>query len=161
MCVDDQELFIRSQHAGLMKAAYLLTGQEASAQDLVQETLVRVVQHWRRVARADSPAAYVHRIMLNTFLGGRRRHWRGELPYADPPVQDSDAPDAAVAERDRLARALLTLPPRQRAAVVLRHYQDLSEARTAELLGCSTGNVKALTSRGLAALRAQLEGVRT
>ena len=155
--VDEQEAFLRSAHPSLVRAAYLLTGQDASAQDLVQETLVRVVLHWRKVSHADSPTAYAHRIMLNVFLGQRRRLWTREDPHSEPPEQEQDAGYAAVADRDLLTRALLTLPARQRAAVVLRHYQDLSEGQTAQAMGCSTGNVKALTSRGLAALRTRLE----
>lgn len=161
--VEEREGFIRSQYAGLIRAAYLLTGEDAAAQDLVQETLVQVVVHWRKVAGAAVPAAYVRRILLNTFLAGRRRRWGRELPWAEPPEppeQAQDALDGVVADRDVLARALLTLPARQRAAVVLRFYDDQSEAQTAQLLGCSVGNVKSLTSRGLTALRAQLTGAR-
>lgn len=155
--VDEQEAFLRSAHPGLVRAAYLLTGQDASGQDLVQETLVRVVLHWRKVSQADSPAAYAHRIMFNVFLGQRRRRWTREDPHPKPPEQEQDAGYTAVADWDLLTRALMTLPPRQRAAVVLRHYQDLSEAQTAQAMACSIGNVKALTSRGLAALRTRLE----
>jgi RNA polymerase sigma-70 factor (sigma-E family) len=150
------EEFIAGQQRALLRAAYLLTGSSASAQDLVQETLVRVLLHWRRVERADAPEAYVRRIMLHLFLGGQRRAWTGEVPQAELP--DTATPSAydKVDERDQLRRALLQMPARQRAAVVLRHYEDLSEADTAALMRCSVGNVKALTSRGLAVLRAAM-----
>lgn len=155
--VDDCEQFVAGQHAALSRAAFLLTGERDAAQDLVQETLIRVLVQWRRVARADVPEAYARRILLNTFLGGRRRAWHREQPQALLPDRPGEAGDyAAVDELDTLRRALLSLPPRQRAAVVLRHYEDRSEAQTAELLGCSVGNVKALTSRGLVALRLAL-----
>jgi RNA polymerase sigma-70 factor (sigma-E family) len=157
--VGECEQFLRREYPALARAAWLLTGDRTAAEDLVQETAVRVVLQWRRVARADAPGAYVRRVMLNAFLGGRRRSWHGELPTAELPesgrTEERD-------DREALRRALLALPPRQRAAVVLRHWEDRTEAETAALLGCSTGNVKALTSRGLAALRAStlLDGVR-
>ena len=142
------------QQPALLRAAYLLTGSSPAAQDLVQETLVRVLLQWRRVERADVPEAYARRIMLNLFLGARRRAWSGELPHAELPDTATVSTYDDVDARDQLRRALLAMPPRQRAAVVLRHYEDRSEAETAALMGCSVGNVKALTSRGLATLRA-------
>jgi RNA polymerase sigma-70 factor (sigma-E family) len=157
--VGECEQFLQREYPALARAAWLLTGDRTAAEDLVQETAVRIVLQWRRVARADAPAAYVRRVMLNAFLGGRRRSWHAELPTAQVPetgrAEEHD-------DREALRRALLALPPRQRAAVVLRHWEDRTEAETAALLGCSTGNVKALTSRGLAALRAStlLDGVR-
>ena len=156
--MDEQEAFIRALHPALVRAAFLLTGQDASAQDLVQETLVRVVLQWRRVTGSDVPEAYVRRVLLNTFLDGRRRSWLRERSWSSPPEQAQHAAYEEVVDRDLLARGLLRLPPRQRAAVVLRHYEDCSEAQTAELMGCSVGTVKSLTSRGLVALRIQLDG---
>ena len=152
------DAFLTGQQPGLLRAAYLLTGSSAAAQDLVQETLVRVLVQWRRVERADAPEAYVRRIMLNLFLSDRRRAWSGELPHGELPDGPLPGPTAydAVDARDLLRRALLAMPQRQRAAVVLRHYEDRSEAETAALMGCSVGNVKALTSRGLDTLRAAL-----
>lgn len=155
--MSDAERFLVHEHPGLSRAAYLLTGDPSAAQDLVQETAVRVLLQWSRVARAQSPAAYTRRIMLNAFLGRRRRAWRREVPGdALPEPAPGDPPYAALDDRDVLRRALLQLPARQRAAVVLRHYEDRSEVETAQLMGCSVGNVKALTSRGLSALRAAL-----
>ena len=154
--MDQQAEFLVQQQTGLLHAAYLLTGDSTRAQDLVQETVVRLLVAWRRVERADRPEAYAQRVLLNTFLSGRRRRWRGELPHGELPETASTSGYAAVEDHDELRRALLSLPARQRAAVVLRHHQDLSEARTAELLGCSVGTVKSLTSRGLAALRLAL-----
>lgn len=151
-----QEDFVRGQSAGLLRAAYLLTGDRTAAQDLAQETLVRVLLHWRKVERADDPTAYTRRVLLNVFLGGRRRAWSGEEPHARPPERATAPAYDVVDARDQLRRALLTLPPRQRAAVLLRHYEDRSEAETAALMGCSVGNVKALASRGLAVLRTTL-----
>lgn len=150
------EQFVVDEHPALLRAALLLTGDQMAAQDLVQETLVRVLLQWRKVARADSPQAYTRRILLNTFLGGRRRSWHGEVPHDRLPEAPTASAYDAVDDADLLRRALRALAPRQRAAVVLRHYEGRSEAETAQLLGCSAGTVKSLTSRGLANLRSQL-----
>lgn len=150
---------MRAQHAGLVRAAHLLTGQDAAAQDLVQETLVQVLVHWSKVAGADEPAAYLRRTMVNTFLSGRRRRWHREHPHAEPPGAVSTDMTSGVDDRDLLARALLALPARQRAALVLRYDDDQTEAQTAIALGCAVGTEKSLTSRGLAGLRLQLQGV--
>jgi RNA polymerase sigma-70 factor (sigma-E family) len=157
--VDQCEQFLTVEHPSLLRAAFLLTGDRTSAQDLAQEAAVRVVMQWRKVEKADSPQAYARKIMLNVFLGGRRRAWNAEEPHSEPPAQATgSAPYESVDQRDALRRALVALPPRQRAAVVLRHWEDRSEAETATLLGCSVGNVKSLTSRGLAQLRATVTG---
>lgn len=151
----DQErnAFVAAQHAPLVRAAFLLTGQQAAAQDLAQETLVRVMVKWRLVRRAAQPEAYVRALLMNVFLDGRRRRWHGEVPSASLPDGEHFDPYVRPDDRDELRRGLLVLPARQRAAVVLRHYEQRSEAQTAELLGCSIGTVKSLTSRGLATLR--------
>lgn len=158
--MDEQERFLAAEHAALLRAAFLLTGEQASAQDLTQETFVRVLVQWKRVARADSPQAYTRRVMLNVFLAGQRRGWSREIAHEQLPDTGVLAPYAAVEDHEEVRRALLALPPRQRAAVVLRHYEDRSEAQTAELMGCSIGTVKSLTSRGLASLRLSLGHVR-
>ena len=154
--MDGPEQFVAAEHAGLLRAAYLLTGSQDAAEDLVQETLIRVLVHWRRVSRADSPAAYTRKMLLSAFLRGRQRAWHGEVPHDLLPERAHDSAYAVVDERDAICQALLALPPRQRAAVVLRHYEDQSEATTAHVMGCSVGTVKSLTSRGLAALRTSL-----
>jgi RNA polymerase sigma-70 factor (sigma-E family) len=157
--VDACEQFLTVEHPSLLRAAFLLTGDRTSAQDLAQETAVRVLMHWRKVQKADSPQSYTRKMMLNVFLGGRRRAWNAEEPHAEPPAPTTEsAPYESVDQRDALRRALRALPPRQRAAVVLRHWEDRSEAETALLLGCSVGTVKSLTSRGLAQLRAPVSG---
>ena len=155
---EDRDRFLAAQHAPLVRAGFLLTGQQSSAQDLAQETLVRVLLKWRLVRRADDPPAYVRALLVNVFLDGRRRRWHGEVPHDVLPDSGATDPYQQPDDRDLLRRGLLLLPPRQRAAVVLRHYEQRSEAQTAELLGCSVGTVKSLTSRGLAALRGHLRG---
>lgn len=148
--------FAAARQTHLLRSAYLLTGDRDSAQDLAQETLVRLLTAWPRVSAADDPFAYSRRTMLNLYLRSRRRRWHGERPQ--PVLPELPAPDehARADQRDVLRRALATLPARQRAAVVLRQFEDLSEADTAAVMRCSTGTVKSLTSRGLASLRAQL-----
>lgn len=110
-----------------------------------------------KVLRADDPVPYARRMLVNAFLARRRRRFNRDFVTDTPPDRPQPESDA-VADRDVLRRALAGTPPRQRLAVVLRHYEDLSEQRTAELMGCSTGTVKSLTSRGLAALRAHVAG---
>jgi RNA polymerase sigma-70 factor (sigma-E family) len=152
--------FVTAQQASWLRAAFLLTGDRTTAQDLAQETAVRVLLSWRKVEAADDPVAYARRTMLNLFLRGRQRRWHGEVPHEVLPETSVPSAYAAVDDRDQLRRALSALPPRQRAAVVLRQVERLTEAEVAVVLGCSIGNVKSLTSRGLAALRAALTSER-
>jgi RNA polymerase sigma-70 factor (sigma-E family) len=147
------DAFVVVHYPAMLRAAFLLTGDEGLAQDLAQETSIRIIQKWSKVAAADDPHLYTRRLLLNVFLAGRRRRWHDEIPQAELPEPAVTDELDAVAARDALRRALLALPPRQRAAVVLRHYEQLSEAQTAALLGCSVGNVKSLASRGLQRLR--------
>ncbi|MDX3193527.1 SigE family RNA polymerase sigma factor [Streptomyces sp. MN03-5084-2B] len=145
--------FVRSRATPLHQSAYLLCGDRHLADDVVQDTLVKAYQHWRRVRQADSPEAYVRRILLNEVRGRWRRRERS-VPvarFADEPAVADPADD--VVRRDGLRQALLTLPLRQRATVVLRYLEGLSERETAAVLGCSTGTVKSQSSRALAALK--------
>jgi RNA polymerase sigma-70 factor (sigma-E family) len=144
----------------LFRAAFLLTGTQADAEDLTQEALVRVARRWNRVSAADDPVAYANRVLLNVFLSARARTWRGQTASAVLPETDAQSPYEQVDDRDVLRRAVGSLPPRQRAAVVLRHYEQRSEAETAHLMVCSVGTAKSLTSRGLSALRAQMPASR-
>lgn len=148
--------FAAARQSHLLRAAYLLTGDRDAAQDLAQETLVRLLMAWPRVRAADDPFAYSRRTMLNLYLRSRRRRWHGERPQEILPERPAPDDHARADQRDLLNRALATLPPRQRAAVVLRQFEDLSEAETAQVMRCSTGTVKSLTSRGLSALRRHL-----
>jgi RNA polymerase sigma-70 factor (sigma-E family) len=148
--------FVRASYGRLLRVAFLLCGDRGRAEDLVQIALAKTVVAWGRLRHAESVDHYVQRTLLNAFLNSRRRRSWWEVPVGG--LRESPAPDqyAAVNQRDWLRRALDGLPPRQRAAVVLRYYQDLSEEDTAQLLGCSKGTVKSLSSRGLQTLRAQL-----
>lgn len=142
--------FVGSRAASLHRTAYLLCGDWHLANDLVQETFVHTLRYWRRVQRAGNQNAYVTRILINEF----KRHWRryGQLPVR----ADIDRPEAAIPDvsdevvnRADLLRALLTLPARQRATVVLRYLEGMSERETAAVMRCSEGTVKSQTSRAL------------
>jgi len=139
----------------LLRTAYLLTHDHALAEDLLQTALTKAWFAWDRIEGAPEP--YVRRILVNTYASWWRRRWRGELPTDDLP--DSPAGDpghdahAAAGVRHDLWTAMARLPRRQRAVVVLRYFEDLTEAQTAEALGCSVGTVKSQTSKAFAKLR--------
>jgi len=144
--------FVRDRSAGLARTAFLLTADRHVAEDLLQTTLVKVADRWSRIAATGDPTPYIRKVMLNTAISWRRRRWHGELPTATlPEVLSSETTTSHVEER--LRAALAQVPPRQRAALVLRYYDDLTEAETAAALGCSVGTVKSQTSKGLARLR--------
>lgn len=142
--------FVGRRAASLHRTAYLLCGDWHLANDLVQETFVHAFRHWRRVQRADNQNAYVRRILINEF----NRHWQryGGLPVrADTDHPECAVPDVSdeVASRADLLRALLALPARQRATVVLRYLEGMSERETAAVMRCSEGTVKSQTARAL------------
>jgi RNA polymerase sigma-70 factor (sigma-E family) len=148
--------FVAAQLPGLLRYAAALTGDRALAQDVVQDALVRVHRRWRRVLAADRPEAYVKRIVVNEYLSWRRRwHFRHVVLSHEP--QDTIEPDHAArsADRDDLRWRLAQLAPRQRAVLVLRYFEDLSDPEIAEILGCTQGTVRGYASRGLHALRLQ------
>ena len=149
--------FAGSRAASLHRTAYLLCGDWHLADDLVQETLVQTFRHWRRVQRADNQNAYVRRILINEF----NRHWQryGGLPVADNDRLEVAVPDISdeVVSRADLLRALLTLPARQRATVVLRYLEGMSERGTAAVMRCSEGTVKSQTARALNVLEGCLK----
>lgn len=145
--------FVLARRRSLLRSAWLLTGDWHAAEDLVQTALMRCYPHWHRVA-ADNPDAYVRKAIANAHASLWRRSWRGERPTAELPDTPGSDEYGGADTRRVLAAALGRLPARQRAAVVLRYYEDLSEADTAAALGCSVGTVKSQTSKALATLRA-------
>ena len=153
------EEFADSRLGALLRYAVMLTGDQHTAQDLVQDTMVRVQLNWRRVAGSDSPDGYVRKMLTNQFIDLRRGSWlRRVLLRAEPDhvgVVPFDHADET-AERDRVWGMLAKLPRRQRAALVLRYYEDLPDADIAEALGCAVGTVRSSISRALATLRAEL-----
>lgn len=151
---DDFERFVRDNTASLLVTAHLLSGNAASAEDLVQDTLTRLYPKWGRVIGADVPIAYVRRSLINGFLNTRRGQAGRERPTDALPEQPTTVDfAAAVSDRDQVWRLLTTLPDRQRAAVVLRFFHDLSDEAAAKILGCRVGTVRSLISRGLTTLR--------
>jgi RNA polymerase sigma-70 factor (sigma-E family) len=144
--------FVLARQAALLRTAYLLTGHAQDAEDLVQTTLVRVVPQWRRIR--DNPEAYVRRTMVNANVSRwRRRRWREESTDVLP-EQLADTPDHD--ELLAVRSALAALAPRQRAVLVLRYYEGLSEAEIAATLGIAPGTVKSQARDGLARLRQAL-----
>jgi RNA polymerase sigma-70 factor (sigma-E family) len=156
--VDDSSFddFVAGSSARLFTMARLLTGgHRAEAEDLLQGAYERAYRRWGRISRRADPERYVRQILVNASIDRwRRLRRRPETPLtasqADPGAADTAA---AVADRDLLLRGLAALPPRQRAVLVLRYFEDLSEAQTALTLGCSVGTVKSQAARGLARLR--------
>ena len=145
--------FVASRSASLLRTAYLVVGDHQLAQDLVQESLVKTYMAWRRLRDVRNAEAYARRVIVTTSISWRRRRSFHERPVEVlPEIIVADLADVIAAEAD-LWTQLHALPPRQRAAVVLRYCEDLSEAQTAELMGCSVGSVKRHASNGLAKLR--------
>ena len=148
--------FVATRSTRLLRTAYLLTHDRALAEDLVQTSLAKAWFAWARID--GQPDAYVRRVMVNTYSSWWRRRWNGEEATAELPERGvgsghRPADDVRVDDRTDLWRALARLPRRQRAVVVLRFYEDLSEAETAEIMQCSVGTVKSQASRALAKLR--------
>jgi RNA polymerase sigma-70 factor (sigma-E family) len=150
------EPFVAAAWPGLVRAAWLLSGDRRYAEDIAQATLVRAWRHWGRVSAADDPLAYVRGILANEFLRLRVR-WRRDDELYDVHADRRTDVESDVATRDLLARALRRVPRRQRLVLVLRFYFDMSETATAAALGCSVGTVKSQASRGLDRLRRELE----
>lgn len=149
--------FVAAARPRLVRTAYLLCGDPHEAHDLVQVTLMRVHRRWRSIERTDLPQAYARQVLVNLAASFWRRRLRAPL-VALTALGDRGLPDPTVAFADRaeLWEAVMALPPRTRAVLVLRYFEDLSEADTAAALQCSVGSVKSQASRGIARLRAVL-----
>jgi RNA polymerase sigma-70 factor (sigma-E family) len=147
--------FVAARASRLLRVAFLLTRDWQSAEDLLQTALMKAWSAWSRVN--DEPEPYVRRIIVNAYTSSWRRRWRGELAHAVVP-EPSTLPGQVdevdeVGERDVVWQALGRLPPRQRAVVVLRYFEDLPEAHVADLLGITVGTVKSQTAKALRQLR--------
>lgn len=154
---DDFAEFVLAASPALLRTAWMLTGDAGAAEDLLQTALAKAWPRWGRLAAEGNPVAYVRKIMANTQVSWWRRRWTGEIPsHHLPEMATCTDAFAAVDDRDVLRLALRCLPRRQRAVVVLRYYEDLSEEETALALGCSVGTVKSQASKGLARLRADV-----
>jgi RNA polymerase sigma-70 factor (sigma-E family) len=149
------EEFVQARWPHLFRMAFLLTGRDrAEAEDLLQMTLERAYRHWTRISRSGQPERYVRRVLINASNDRwRRLRRRPERPLRAEADHAAGDQMSETDDRDFLLRALATLPRKQRAVLVLRYFEDLSEAETADLLGCGIGTVKSHASRGLARLR--------
>jgi RNA polymerase sigma-70 factor (sigma-E family) len=150
--------FVVAHGSRLSRTAYLLTaGDHFAAEDLLQSALAKTAVHWRRVVEGGKPTAYVRRAMVNERISWARR--RRADPVATVPEQRVADPADRTADRLTLVAALAALKPRQRAVLVFRFYEDLSETDTAEIMGCSVGTVKSQTHDALRRLRTLLPDV--
>jgi RNA polymerase sigma-70 factor (sigma-E family) len=148
--------WVASRGPSLLRLAYVLTGNRADAEDVVQDALARALPRWGRISTVDDPDAYVRRMVVNAHVSWWRKFRRRESPVSDPVPAGSVAP-ADPGPRDAVWRACLALPEAQRTAVVLRYFEDLGYDEIAALTGVREGSVRSRVSRGLAAMRAELE----
>jgi len=154
---DEFAAYMAARQPSLLRTAYLLTGDRHAAEDLVQTAFAKLYLSWDKVERREAIDGYVRRILVNEHTSLWRRGWkRNEVAAGDPPEQDvrdrHDEGDAAA-----VWAFVQTLPRRQRAVIVLRYYEDLSEAETAHVLGISVGTVKSQASRAIAAMRSRVD----
>jgi RNA polymerase sigma-70 factor (sigma-E family) len=157
MTVPEYDEFYAALRPRLVRTAYAVCGDLGIAEDAVQTAFAKAYRSWRRISRLEAPEAYVRKMAVNEVLSTRRRAaQRHELSRAEPPDRPGDrTPEDALAH-DEMWRAVTSLPPRQRAVLVLRYYEDLSEQQIADTLGCRPGTVKSQASAALAALRTRL-----
>ncbi|MEU8323956.1 SigE family RNA polymerase sigma factor [Nonomuraea sp. NPDC048881] len=160
---DDDEAafddFLATRSTSLLRTAILVCGATRhDAEDLVQHALEKVYRNWPRI-RHDNPEAYARKVVVNAAISrARRRRVVQEIMFARPPETAADSPDLDL--RDTLIGELRRLPPRMRAVLVLRYWEDQSEQATAALLGCSAGTVKSQAARGLARIRQNMDVAR-
>ncbi|MEU4238153.1 SigE family RNA polymerase sigma factor [Actinoplanes sp. NPDC026619] len=144
--------YVHGRIPALRRVAYLLSGNEHQADDLVQETITKLYARWPRISAVENVDAYVHTMMVRAFLDEKRRGWWRVRLWGAAPDRAASAP-AAAEDRTVLRAALAKVPPRQQAVLVLRFLCDQPVSEVAEILGCSEGTVKSQTSHGLNALR--------
>ncbi|MFG2053761.1 SigE family RNA polymerase sigma factor [Micromonospora sp. NPDC048930] len=148
--------FVAARSGALLRTAYLLAGDWATAEDLLQTALTKTYLAWKRLGGIEAIEPYARRVLVNTSTSWWRRRWHGERPTEVLPEQAGVDEVEQQLDRDALWRHLQALPARQRAVLVLRFYEDMSEAQTAALLEISPGTVKSQTSRALNTLRRRL-----
>lgn len=151
------EEFATARTPALLRYAYMLCGDRELARDLTQEVLIRTLVKWRRVSRAEHPDAYVRAMLTNEYLAMRRRKSLTTVTVSYDGIEElcakASSAEAAYTERAAMMQRLSTLPPRQRAVVILRYYEDLSDAQIADILSCRASTVRAYAARALATLR--------
>ena len=151
------DAFVAGSGSRLLRTAYLLTGDQRAAEDLLQDALLRVWSRGSRVRAAEHPLAYARRVLVTTAVSrwrASRTRTAGERLMAEPP--ETSTQDAKPERDDELWQAVLSLPPRQRAVMVLAYYEDLTDADTADVLGCTIGTVKSQRAKALRSLRVRL-----
>jgi RNA polymerase sigma-70 factor (sigma-E family) len=151
----DFDDWVAARGPGLLRLAYVLTGNRADAEDAVQDALARALPRWEHIRSVGDPDAYVRRMVVNAHTSWWRKFRRRETPVAEAHGSRASA-DPGVDERDRIWRACLALPEPQRVAVVLRYYEQREYAEIAALTGVAEGSVRARVSRGLVAMRGLL-----
>ena len=148
--------FVGARWASLYRLAYLLAASPTGAEDLLQTTLEKAYVNWPRISKMGFPEAYVRRMLANTLVSSRRRAWIGEQPWGRLPETADASAEVPVLDRSLIWPLVCALPDRQRAVIVLRYYEDLSEAQIANALGCAVGTVKSQSSTAIGALRRAL-----
>jgi RNA polymerase sigma-70 factor (sigma-E family) len=157
MTMTDFEVFARAQLPGLLRYSVMLTGDRELAADLVQDVLVKMYRQWSRISRADRPDRYAVRMVTNQFLSWRRSRAARHIAAAElPDDPHTEHFETTHAVRDDMWRRLAKLPKRQRAVLVLRYYQQLTDAEIADVLGCTPVTVRGYAHRALATLRVDL-----
>ncbi len=149
--------YVAGRSTALLRTAYLLTGNRPDAEDLVQAVLAKTFQAWDRIEDLDALDGYVRRAMVNTQISWWRRRRVAEYPTDELPDRAAADPSPGSDREDTLRRAVDRLPQRMRAAVLLRYYEDMTEAEIAQALGVTPGTVKSTVSRAMAKLRADSE----
>lgn len=152
---DSFEDYVNTHGDTLLRFAYVLSGDRYLAEDLVQEVLAKIHRRWHRMEHVEQRNAYIRSAIVRQFLSWRRRLSSRERPVSGVPERSGTGPDTANAHADREAmwQMLATLPARQRAVLVLRFYEDMSDAAIAEAVGCREATVRTHAARGLARLR--------
>jgi RNA polymerase sigma-70 factor (sigma-E family) len=150
------EEFADTRLVAVLRFAGVLTGDRALAEDVVQEVLIRAHARWRKIGHLDHPESYIRKMIVNEFISAKRRTWR--LVPSGAAVSSEPAADHASrhADRDALFAELGKLPRRQRAVLVLRFYEGLSDQEIADTLGCAPSTIRGYASRALAALRVEM-----
>ena len=149
--------FVGARSGALFRAAYLMVGDHGLAEDLLQEALTKTYVAWPRLREVDKAEAYTRKAITTTAISWwRRKAWKNEKPRDDVPEIGQTGQAEHFAQQDWLWQELQNLAPKQRAAIVLRYYEDLTEAQTAEAMGCAVGTVKSQVSAALGNLRRQL-----
>jgi RNA polymerase sigma-70 factor (sigma-E family) len=153
---EDFAEFVGARWTSLYRLAYLLTASSAGAEDLLQTTLEKAYSRWGRISAMEYPEAYVRRMITTTLVSSRRRAWNREHPTERLPETGDDSGEIGMLDRSMLWPLVCALPERQRAVIVLRYYEDLSEAQIAQTMGCAPGTVKSQSSAAMASLRRAL-----